>query len=439
MRKIILVFSLFIYSAAHSQLLEDAFSDGDFTTNLVWSGNNNFNWSVNPDAQSGPITLLSNTLRLNNFVDGNSYLSTINSSWGDFQAWGLWWGRVGALDEFNSQYFWLFSDKANVTDPAVNGYRLAMIPGVIPGDPELIQLQRIVNGGLDQVITEIFFPSPDPDFPVPTTDFGFALRITRSAANEWAIFSNFDIVNLVSGDGQPATTSGFGALSFVYTGIETSPYVPITGTGYMSVHTISNKSIIDGNSGGAEFDEIQFQANGTLPVTLESLKAIKEGNSKARLDWKVGMEDNVKGYEIERSSNGINFTKISFVSAIGARGYMYTDQQILPGRNFYRLKMVDNDGTYKYSFIVSVNGPSEQSLKLFPNPVNSKLYIQHESAGENARLRIFGVSGQLMQLIRIPENAVQTNINVESLKPGIYNLIYEDEKGERQVSKFVKQ
>lgn len=446
MRKIVLLLGLFIYSSAYSQLLEDAFSDGNYTSNLVWFGNDNTHWLVSPDAQGGVLTLGSNTLRLNDNVSGVSYLSTLNSSWGSFQAWGLWWGRQGALDEFNSQYFWLFSDKADVTDPTVNGYRLALKAGPISGDPEVIQLQKVLNGVPDgNSIIEINFPTVlldpgDPSSVVPMTDFGFSLRITRSAANEWAIITNYDIANLVPGDGQPATTSGFGATAFAYTATEVSPYIPITGTGYMSIETRSNKAIIDGNSGGPEFDEIQFQANGTLPVTLESLKAVKDGSSKARLDWKVGIEDNVKGYEIERSPNGISFSKIGFVPAIGSRNYNFTDQQILPARNFYRLKTVDNDGTYKYSFIVSINGAtSESSLKVFPNPVKNNLFVQHADAGAQARLRIFGMDGRLVQFIRVPENAVQTNINVTSLKPGIYNLIYEDVTGERQVSKFIKQ
>jgi hypothetical protein len=346
----------------------------------------------------------------------------------------------------NSQYFWLFSDRADVTDPSVNGYRLALIAGPIEGDPEVIQLQKVVNGVPDgQSIIEITFPSLllDPGDPfggtIPMSDFGFSMRITRSAANEWKIFTNYDITNLVPGDGEPATTSGFGATNFTYAAVETGTPIPITGTGYISIHTISVKDIVDGNSGGPEFDQIQFQANGALPVTLESLKAVKDGNSKARLEWKVGIEDNVKGYEIERSPNGVNFSKIGFVQAIGSRNYGFADQQILPGRNFYRLKTVDNDGTYKYSFIVSVNGTSETSVKVFPNPVKNNLFVQHADAGAQARLRIFGMDGRLVQFIRVPENAVQTNINVTSLKPGIYNLIYDDVSGQRQVSKFIKQ
>ena len=98
---------------------------------------------------------------------------------------------------------------------------------------------------------------------------------------------------------------------------------------------------------------------------------MKDG-SKSKLDWKVGIEDNVKGYEIERSGNGVNFTRIGFVPATGARSYSFTDANTLTGVNFYRLKTVDIDGKYAYSFIVSINNRAGSFVRVFPNPASDR-------------------------------------------------------------------
>ena len=280
-------------------------------------------------------------------------------------------GAPGAVDIFNTQYFWLFSDKADITDPTGNGYRLAIITDPLGiGDPDVMQLQKVIGGAVNQVILEV------PFFSAGLTDYGFLVRVIRTNANEWAIFTSIDITTLTPGDGEPATSSPIAIGTYTYAASEGGPYVPIGGTGYFVIHTESTKAV----PGLPEFDQIHFEANGGLPVKLENFKAIKDGSSKARLERKVGIEDNVKGYEIERSGNGVNFTRIGFVPASGARNYNYTDDQIMSGQNFYRLKTVDKDGKYSYGYIVSVNASKVLLSKFSPTrpALNSTYSIQRQ-------------------------------------------------------------
>lgn len=77
------------------------------------------------------------------------------------------------------------------------------------------------------------------------------------------------------------------------------------------------------------------------------------------LEWKTGFEDNLNRFEIERSaSEPNNFIRIGTVSAIGSNSYYYyRDEMRMMGSTpiyFYRLKLIDGNGSYTYSNTISV-------------------------------------------------------------------------------------
>jgi hypothetical protein len=86
--------------------------------------------------------------------------------------------------------------------------------------------------------------------------------------------------------------------------------------------------------------------SGTLPVKLISFTAGRS-NQSVLLSWKTASEEGFDHFEIERSADGRSFQKIATIHAAGA-GYPYQhiDQVPLTGQNFYRLKMVDQDGKF---------------------------------------------------------------------------------------------
>lgn len=89
-----------------------------------------------------------------------------------------------------------------------------------------------------------------------------------------------------------------------------------------------------------------------VPTPVEFISFDAQNTSGGTLlTWKVGIEDNVKGYTIERSTNGNYFTKIGFVPATRSNSYMFTDAQAPASLVFYRVKNEDIDGKYKYSTI----------------------------------------------------------------------------------------
>jgi hypothetical protein len=165
-------------------------------------------------------------------------------------------------------------------------------------------------------------------------------------------------------------------------------------------------------------------AGGALPVRLTSFNASEEGFS-TKLIWNTVEESNIVSYVIEKSTDGRNFTAIGSVKAENLKTYSFTDGQSIEN-SYYRLKIVEQDGTYKYSYIVSVRAKLNTSISLSPNPVKSTLMIQHPKADINSHIQILGATGQLLKDVRLSANAVISNIDMSSLTSGLYHVVYKN-------------
>lgn len=138
-----------------------------------------------------------------------------------------------------------------------------------------------------------------------------------------------------------------------------------------------------------------------VPVELSSFQA-SEKNGGVRLTWTTESESNSFGFQIEKSNNQQQFQPIGFVAGRGtttsATSYEFLDQKVGSGTTYYRLKMIDLDGTFEYSGIVEITLHAPAAYRLeqnFPNPFNSKTMISF-SIPEKARVQIavFDLTGQ---------------------------------------------
>ena len=96
-----------------------------------------------------------------------------------------------------------------------------------------------------------------------------------------------------------------------------------------------------------------------LPVTIVAFTAQKLNDHASILEWKTGYEKNNDYFIIERSSDGINFESIGTIKGAGSSAslisYSFTDENPLPGINYYRLKQVDFNGQSENSIIKTIN------------------------------------------------------------------------------------
>jgi len=146
------------------------------------------------------------------------------------------------------------------------------------------------------------------------------------------------------------------------------------------------------------------------------------------LNWNTATEVNNYGFEVERRAvSSIQWTAIRFVPGSGTsnspHNYSFTDQTLAAGTYSYRLKQIDNDGSFKYTkeAEVSIEAPKVFELSQnFPNPFNPSTSIQYGLPSRSiVRLVIYNVLGQVVkELINAEQPAgyqsVLWNANVAS-------------------------
>jgi hypothetical protein len=141
----------------------------------------------------------------------------------------------------------------------------------------------------------------------------------------------------------------------------------------------------------------------TLPVTLLQFKgSIKD--EATILQWQTTNELNAAHFEIERSTDGASFDKIGLVAAKGNSSvklsYSFTDEQVANQSAttiYYRLKMVDKDGAFKYSEIVSVTLEPLTGVNVYPNPIEDVLNIRFTAqCGDNVVVQVSDIQGRVI-------------------------------------------
>jgi hypothetical protein len=171
-----------------------------------------------------------------------------------------------------------------------------------------------------------------------------------------------------------------------------------------------------------EYVATMFQCTGLVPVTLLDFIA-KKNDESVLISWYATQETSFKKYEIERSTDGRTFNKIGEVEGKNLANYNFSDND-LPRNSvvYYRLKMIDIDGRFDFSKIVSVKLNKNLSNALvYPNPtfdnLNIKLYqilIQHST------LTITDVTGRIVKQQQVNVNTVNINVDVKTLAAGRY-------------------
>ncbi len=192
---------------------------------------------------------------------------------------------------------------------------------------------------------------------------------------------------------------------------------------------------------------------GTLPVQLLSFKATHSGTGSL-LSWSTASESSNKGFYVEHSLDGLNFSTVSFVSSTAINGnsnmvinYQLLHQQIVKGLNFYRLKQEDKNGKITYSNVVKLQFSSTgfNVLNITPNPVtaNHPLNIVVASARkDDVTLQVMDAAGRvlLQNAVKVQQGNNNFNLNTQALPAGFYYLkITGSNKYENATQRFVKE
>ncbi len=171
-----------------------------------------------------------------------------------------------------------------------------------------------------------------------------------------------------------------------------------------------------------------------LPVKIKTFTA-KNVNDKVDLKWQTLSEINFSHYVLERKVGNDEFKEIGIVktaNSTSGSSYQFRDDFISFEPQYYRLKMVDLDGSFEYSWVV-VASPGQQkniSLSVYPNPVHtSDINATFSAASKNASLKIIGLDGRVDSEIQLREGEMSKKIDTSNLKAGFYTIIYQNSKG----------
>jgi hypothetical protein len=161
----------------------------------------------------------------------------------------------------------------------------------------------------------------------------------------------------------------------------------------------------------------------TLPVELTSFKIISHQNN-IDLGWTTASEINISGFNIEHSVDGKNFTPLSYMAHKGnfntSAVYTFTHDNPSVGINYYRLKILENDGTYAYSNVISDVLYVDNRFFIYPNPVTHELTIHmNDNRQTEANLELMDINGRVL-IKKIIRN--DDKIDCEDLIPGVYIL-----------------
>jgi hypothetical protein len=176
-----------------------------------------------------------------------------------------------------------------------------------------------------------------------------------------------------------------------------------------------------------------------LAILLGNITAINAG-LRNRIDWNTLTEDLGDRFEVEKSTNGRNFTLISKLPAKGtASAYTIYDEQPADGRNHYRLKTYDRSAGFKTSKIVSVYVLKNKvfAIEAFPNPVKDRLNISiHGSIAGRGNITVVNMLGRTVLNMNITTN--QLTLDLGNQPAGTYFVKYTD-SNKSEVIKISKQ
>ncbi|HOY13445.1 MAG TPA: T9SS type A sorting domain-containing protein [Saprospiraceae bacterium] len=173
-------------------------------------------------------------------------------------------------------------------------------------------------------------------------------------------------------------------------------------------------------------DDISLTVNSVpLPLRLLSFEAKLNVQEEVDLTWQTTAEQNVSHFELEHSIDGISFVNFGKTFANGSSlndktNYEYTHRKPANGYNYYRLKMVDQDGKFEFSPIRLVNLRQDLVTLLYPNPSGNEVFLKMPGV-DQAKILVYNLEGKLLmtQIGNVNENESKITLTAQ-VPNGIY-------------------
>jgi hypothetical protein len=256
-----------------------------------------------------------------------------------------------------------------------------------------------------------------------TANSTYTLAITPNYSwndSKVGVWIDWDKNNEFSGGEQVGNFSGVGPWS-------TNVTVPSTfssGSALMRIRLQYGSSYVPepcegSNYSGGETEDYTILA-APLPVELLSFEG-RVVQCSVELQWFTVSEIQNMGFAIERSDDGLHFSSIGFVPGVGTsvekQSYNFFDKTPFSPINYYRLRQINEDGSFEFSKIIAVSFESD-ALVLFPNPTSDAIWIQGLE-NEPAKIVIMDMFGKVLHSFITETDHLQ----LSELPSGLYAIM----------------
>jgi hypothetical protein len=222
---------------------------------------------------------------------------------------------------------------------------------------------------------------------------------------------------------------------------------------YVALWNVIQSGIVPAGAYQVATTVSSFNNNTEAPLVLGNLGAIlavhntiqlraQKQNEKIILNWSALALSNIDRFMAERSADGQNY---STITEMDHNQVSYTDQQPLPGLNYYRIKAKEIDGKTSYSNIVVILNAAKGSnlVSIAPNPVVNGSFKLNISAAQKMQMNIVvtDMQGRPMQeqMVNLSAGFNTIPVNVANLARGTYQVYGNTPDGRSRVLRFVVQ
>ena len=281
---------------------------------------------------------------------------------------------------------------------------------------------------------------------LPTPDVIGTINVSATTGKVALVNVDADLSGTSIGDSTVVDLVGYGGTA---SGYETMPAPVITSKKCL---IRINNGCTDNNDNSTDFitstsyvphnSASPIRRCDGLPVKLILFEA-NLVNDKVLLNWEVTSQIGFNGFTVQESKDGNSFINVVNIksnnNAAGGK-YSYQGTEPIVTKEYFRLMLVDNDGSVKYSKVVFVNvkGAIDGKLGFYPNPATTYLSLNFLKAIAGATVKIMSVEGNVLLLKKIQIGSTESRIDISKLPASLYFISYEN-NGVRSVSKFVKQ
>ncbi|MCU0321225.1 MAG: hypothetical protein MUE72_02345 [Chitinophagaceae bacterium] len=262
------------------------------------------------------------------------------------------------------------------------------------------------------------------------TRWGFAVRAVNGAGQDVGTFSSTNSNASVSSgelthNNAVSTTA---RASYTYNNVRwTAPASPGTNDNNVTFYYVGNAA----NGSGSNGDFIYSNSSSiALPAVLANLKA-QVVNQSVKVDWQATQEINVARYEIEKSNDAQFYYSVGKVNINENKSYSFTDNNpsYFNKPIYYRIKIVDNDGSVKYSNVLTVTIKATKTFisKVYPTLVTKGTTVIAELYSEkatNITIQLIDINGRVLQQTNHQLMIGNNKLNFQIQKTGSVNRLF---------------